>query len=102
MEGVNLAIQWTQLPIEIETDCLVGYNMLARPEKDRSRYAMLVDQTKRLMREGRDFKLAHVAREENGVSHYLANFGRLEERTSVWLGSGPGDAPDLCKNDLPD
>lgn len=101
MEGVNLALQWTQLPIEVEMDCLVAVNMIKAPEVDRSRYAMLIKQIRRLMREGREVKVAHIVREQNGVSHYLALFGRTEKRTAVWLGSGPGDVPDLCKNELP-
>ena len=100
MEGLNLALQWTSLPVEIGTDCLVGINMLRGDTVDRSRYAMLIDQTRRLLRGGRDTRLAHISRDQNKVSHFLANFGRVEERTVVWLGSGPGDVPDLCKQDF--
>ena len=49
---------------------------------------------------GRPVKLAHVRREQNDASHYLASFGRVEKRTVVWLGSGPGEVNDLCKNDF--
>ena len=100
MEGINLTLQWTEMPIEVETDCLVALNMINGPGRDRSRYTMLVDQIQRLLREGRMFKLSHVRREQNGASHYLASFGRTEGRIMVWLGSGPGDVPDICKNDL--
>lgn len=51
------------------------------------------------MSEGRAVKLAHVCREQNSISHYLANFGRTECRTVAWLGSGPGAVPDLCKTE---
>jgi hypothetical protein len=101
VEGLNLVLQWTPLPVEIETDCLVGINMLRGDALDRSRYAMLVDQTRRLMRGGRETRLAQISRDQNRVSHYLANFGRVEERTGVWLGSRPGDVPDLCMQDSP-
>ena len=94
MEGLN----WRRSgPVEIETDCLVGINMLRGNIVDRSRYVMLIDQTKRLMMGGREVRLAHIPRDQNTVSHFLADFGRVEERTAVWLGSGPGDVPDLCK-----
>lgn len=74
--------------------------MLTAIGADRSRYSMLVDEARRLMRDGREFKLFHVARECNGVSHYLANnVGRVQERTVVWLASGPGDVPSLCTKD---
>lgn len=62
MEGLNLALQWTQSPIAIETDCLVALNMIKTPDRDRSRHAMLVEQINRLLREGRAIKLAHVRR----------------------------------------
>ena len=42
-------------------------------------------------------RLAHISRDQNKVIHFLANFGRVEERTDVWLSSSPGDVPDLCK-----
>ncbi|XBJ12134.1 hypothetical protein VPH35_016713 [Triticum aestivum] len=100
MEGNNLALHWTEMPIEVETDCLFALNMINGPDRERSRYTMLVDQIQRLLREERMFKLSHVHREQNGASHYLASFERTEGRTVVWLGSGPGDVPDICKNDL--
>uniref|UniRef100_N1QR18 ETFB lysine methyltransferase n=1 Tax=Aegilops tauschii TaxID=37682 RepID=N1QR18_AEGTA len=54
MEGLNLALQWTPLPVELETDNLVGINMLRGNTVDRSRYAMLIDQTRRLLRGRRE------------------------------------------------
>ena len=97
LEGLNLALQWTQLPIEVETDCRVALKMITAVDRDRSRYSMLVDQIRRLMSEGRVVKLAHICREQNSISHYLANFGRTECRAVVLLGPGPGAVPDLCK-----
>ena len=64
---------------------------------DRSRFAMLIDQIRRLMSGGREIKLIDVRREQNGVSHYLVNYGRVHKRTVVWLGSGPEEVPSLCK-----
>ena len=49
LEGLNLALQWTQLPIEVETDCRVALKMITAVDRDRSRYSMLVDQIRRLM-----------------------------------------------------
>ena len=86
MEGLNLAVQWTTLPIEVEMDCLVGQTMIIRPDRDRSTHAMVVDQIRRLL-QGRETKISHIAREQNVVSHFLPNFGRVE--AVVWLGSGP-------------
>ena len=34
MEGINLALQWTEMPIEVETDCLVTLNMINGPDRD--------------------------------------------------------------------
>ena len=100
LEGLNLALQWTQLPIEVETDCRVALKMITAVDRDRSHYSMLIDQIRRLMSEGRVVNLAHICREQNSISHYLASFGRTECRTVVWLGSGPGNVPDLCMTDM--
>ena len=99
IEDLNLALQWMQLPIEVETGCSVALKMITIVDRDLSRYSMLVDQIRRLMSEGRVVKLADICREQNSISHYLASFGRTECRTVVWLGSGPGNVPDLCKTD---
>ena len=52
MKGINLALQWMELPIEAETNCLVALKMINGPDRDRSRYTMLVDQSQRLLRKG--------------------------------------------------
>ena len=54
-------------------------NMIKTSDGDRSRHAMLVEQINRLMRGGRAIKLAHVCGEQNGISHYLAAFGRRND-----------------------
>ena len=75
----------------------MALHAILAPVPDRSRFAMLVDQVRRLMPGGREIKMVHVCREENRVSHYLANYGRVHKRMIVWLGSGPKKVPDLCK-----
>ena len=100
MEGLNLALEWTQQHIELEMDSLMALNMLKAVERDRSCYAMLTDQIRRLLGDGRLVKLAHARREQYGISHHLAAFGRIKKRTVVWLGSGPSEVPDLCKKEI--
>ena len=53
--------------------------------KDRSVHSMVVEEIKSLLHDGREFLVKHVRREQNNVSYYLANFGRCEKRTAVWL-----------------
>ena len=35
MEGLNIALQWTQQPIIVETDCIVALNMIIGRERER-------------------------------------------------------------------
>lgn len=44
--------------------------------------------------------VTHIPREQNKVSHVLANFDRSENRTIVWLRSGPANIPSLCRDEL--
>ncbi|XBI14594.1 hypothetical protein VPH35_057162 [Triticum aestivum] len=99
-EGISLALQWTTLPIIVETDCLEVVRTIQSTSRDRSVHAMMIEDTKILLHEGREFIIKHIKREQNSVSHFLANFGRTEKRTAVWLRSGPREVPDLCKADM--
>jgi ribonuclease HI len=100
MEGLALAIQWTTLPVIVQSDCLQLIHMIQAAGDDRSLHSMMVREIKTHLQEGREFVIKHVRREQNLVSHYLANFGRKEKRTAVWLQSGPGEVPELCIADM--
>lgn len=68
---------------------------------DRSLHSMVVAKIKHITKEERECRLLHVKREQNSVSHFLASFGRVEDRTVVWIHSGPGDVPQLCVTEAP-
>ncbi|KAM3197259.1 hypothetical protein ACQJBY_072748 [Aegilops geniculata] len=99
LEGLNLALQWSSLPVDVEMDCQYAVNLIKSERQDRSPHAMIVQEVKRLLGE-RDSSIAHISRNQNSVSHRLATFGRVEARTAVWLRSGPTDVPQLCMDDL--
>lgn len=41
----------------------------------------------------------HIRRELNGVSHSLAQLGRVQTCTNVWIGSGPDEIRLVCNQD---
>lgn len=44
-------------------------------------------------------RITHISRGQNAVSDFLASFARTERRTVVWLGSGPPEVIDFCKDE---
>ncbi|KAI4984055.1 hypothetical protein ZWY2020_040908 [Hordeum vulgare] len=98
-KGLALAHQWTQLPVILECDSLQAVQMINNTSGNRSQYAMVVAEVKRLMGE-RECRVAHISRLQNHISHLIANFGRLEDRTMVWIQSGPLDVPKVCRDEL--
>ncbi|KAI5015954.1 hypothetical protein ZWY2020_005581 [Hordeum vulgare] len=99
MEGLALAHQWTQLPVLLKCDSLQAVQMIKATSGDRSQYAMVVNEVKRLMGE-RECRVTHIARAGNNINHVLANFGRSKDRTMVWIRSGPLNVPNLYRDEL--
>jgi hypothetical protein len=99
MEGVALASGCTQQQIIIETDSVEVLRMVKSKERDYSPMGHIVEEVKGLL------VLAHVAdivkipRSQNVASHLLAGYGRLNNRTDVWLGSGPDSILDSLLRD---
>lgn len=87
-EGLLLALQWSNLPIVAECDSLEAVMMVKSRDGNRSKYAFLIDDIKRSLEE-RNSCITHIRRSQNNASHFMANFGRTQCRTVVWLGSGP-------------
>lgn len=50
-------------------------------------YAFLVKEIKRNMEEGTAC-ITHIRRSRYNASHFMASYGRTQDRTAVWLGSG--------------
>jgi ribonuclease HI len=78
MEGLELAHQWTTLPIILETDCAEAVAMLSSPGSNASPLAYRIRETKDLINEIRDVKLVKISRDQNRVSHELTKFGRVK------------------------
>ena len=101
VEGVSLAIQWSSLPIVIQSDCSELIKMTTDQGDNGSTYMMMVQEIKSLLhQDNREFIFKHVRREQNVVSHFLANYGRIKKRTAVWLRSRLNEIPNLCNADL--
>lgn len=98
-EGLNLALQLSTLPVDVEMDCMDAVKLIRSSTLDRLPHAMIVKEVKRLFGE-RDVTIAHVSRNRNFVSHSLAALGRSKGRTVAWLCSRPADVHLLCRNEL--
>lgn len=91
-EGVSLALQWSNLPIDIESDCLEAVAMIKSGDPNKSKYVFMVREINSNTWE-RDSCITHILRSYNSTSHFMTNFNRLQCRTAVWLDwfrRGPG------------
>ena len=84
-EGLMLSLQWSNLPIDIESDNLKAVNMLKSANTNRSRYIFLVREIKENMFK-RSSCITHIQRSQHFASHFMTTFGRIQVRTAVWLG----------------
>jgi ribonuclease HI len=98
-EGVILALDWSSLPCMIEMDCAEAVNMIRSGELNRSPFTGLIQEIKRLMATRSNLVIGTISREQNSVSHMLANLGRTSARTQTWAGSGPDDVTALCRSE---
>lgn len=99
MAGLALAHQWTELPIILECDNLQAVQLINASGQDRSQYVMVLMEVKRLLGD-RKCRITHISRNQNKISHVLANFESTEDRTVVWLHSGPDNIPSLCRDEF--
>lgn len=67
MEGLSLAIQHTDLPIQIEMDSLLAVKLVSDEGMDRSVFASLIGEIKHL-RSPHMTTISHVPRDQNRVS----------------------------------
>jgi ribonuclease HI len=102
MEGLALALEWCQLPIIVETDSVEVAHMITARKRDISRFGHLVAEARTFSSSNRIVSVSKVSRSQNIASHELAKFGRLQDRTAVWLGSGPEEILHLILQDCND
>jgi ribonuclease HI len=99
VEGLKLAVQHSELPILVETDCRQLVSMATSKERDRSSLLHLVSELKFLCSSSRVCSIVKVERSQIRVSHHLANLARVERRSEFWLDSGPVDILQLLEQD---
>ena len=98
MEGVSLAIQQSNRPVQLQSDCLAALSALSNDSLDRSAYGHLLAEIKGLL-ENRVFVRVKVSRDQNKVAHCLANYGRSGDSTVCWLNQSPPFISELVAKD---
>lgn len=83
-EGIILALQWTLLPICIETDCLEVMNLVQSASSVRSELAHLIRDIGVLISGNREVQIKKVLRCQNTFSHFLANRGPSVACSEFW------------------
>lgn len=83
-EGLKLALLWTREAIVLESDCSVALDLIRVGSANNSVYAFKVSSIRELVQE-RGILCAKIGRETNSVAHGLAQLGRINGRTDVWL-----------------
>jgi ribonuclease HI len=79
VEGLRLALQWTLLPVAIETDYISVVHLLTDKEEDCSTLAFLVREARWLRSGERTASITKIQREQNLISHELANKARRDD-----------------------
>lgn len=87
-EGLKLALSWSPLPIDLETDCSELRDMISSKEPDRSAFVHLVHEIRDCLGE-RDIRIRKIDRSQNAVAHSLASLGRSSGQTACWLKNYP-------------
>ena len=75
-EGLWLAHQWCDSPVNLESDCSSCVAALAKHEINRSIYASLVEDSKNIMRMLENVRLVKINREQNIVAYELAQHAK--------------------------
>ena len=101
MEGLSSSIQSTVQAIKIEMDSSVVVSMITCVSMDRSIYSFLVNEIRFLLNLHQTC-ITHVDRSQNKASDKLAAFGRINNRTMTWLGSGPPEVLEIVAEDCND
>jgi ribonuclease HI len=99
MEGMALAKEWSTKPLVIETDNTEVLHMIQYQMQDKSILENLVAEAKSLKESMCIDSFSKVDRSQNSASHSLANYGRLNNHTDVWLGFGRDSLLDALLRD---
>jgi ribonuclease HI len=88
-EGVALSLIHSEDHFFIESDSAEVVRMLSANVRDRSVLGHIVAEIKTLLDSERVEGVQKIPRAMNVASHVLAGFGRINDLTDVWSGSGP-------------
>jgi hypothetical protein len=94
MQGMALAIQYSTLPVVVQSDSSEALSSLSNDALLRSAFGQLVLEIKDLLG-SREFFPQKISRTQNRIADRLANYSRSERDTAVWLGSVPPYIEDL-------
>jgi hypothetical protein len=89
IEGLEIALENSHLPIMIESDCVRVVSASMEKIADCSPYFNIISDIRLLANFDRLCKFVKVDRLEVRVSHFLANFARTDHNTDVYHGSDP-------------
>jgi ribonuclease HI len=89
-DGVRLSLVWSQSSFSVESDSAEAVELIMSKGPNTSAYAFRINSIRDLLGE-RNSSIAKIGREENKASHELAQIGRVQGRTEVWLGSFPNE-----------
>uniref|UniRef100_A0A0E0DXY4 RNase H type-1 domain-containing protein n=1 Tax=Oryza meridionalis TaxID=40149 RepID=A0A0E0DXY4_9ORYZ len=84
----------------IDKNCLVGLQMIQSKEKEMSGLAYLVREIVDLLAGNREILLRKIHRDQNLVSHTLANRGRSDGLSSTWCGNNCSFISKFVRDDL--
>jgi ribonuclease HI len=90
LEGLQLALDRSDKPIQLELDCSVLLNAIKVTSLDRSPLTHVISEIKTLANGSRNIIFVKVDRSQNRASHCLANLARAEGRTVLWSNAGSG------------
>lgn len=97
-EGIALALNWCSGPFHIEVDCLDIVRCVQHKDHDLSEHMTVIEEIKSLLNSCQTC-ITHVKRNQNSISHFLANYARPSGHTAVLVCSGPEDVENLCLAD---
>jgi len=89
IEGLRLAIQWIDLPLVLEIDCLSICKALNSNEDHRSKLAVQLKEAKLLDDEFRGVEFIHCNRICNRVAHELGQHACEHLCSTVWIKKAP-------------
>jgi hypothetical protein len=98
VEGLKLALHWSNLHFTIETDCAEVAALIMEQTPNTSVFAFTISTVRELLRE-RESSLVMISREVNGLAHELAKIGRVQRRTEFWLSGFPQQVSEVVASD---